>query len=44
MGHTRAITVSVMVIVILIAIGYAMHLDEERGKMNSFSIGVPAPL
>ena len=32
MGHTRAITVSVAVIVILIAIGYAMHLDEERGK------------
>ena len=32
MRHTRAITVSVAVIVILIAIGYAMHLDEERGK------------
>jgi len=32
MRHTRAITVSVAVNVILIAIGYAMHLNEERGK------------
>ena len=36
MGKTRAITVSVAIIVIILAIAYAMHLDDERGKGEFF--------
>jgi len=36
MGKTRAITVSVAILVIILAIAYAMHLDDERGKGEFF--------